>query len=159
MAMLEVNNIHTYYGNIEALRGVSLEVNAGEVVTLIGANGAGKSTTLRTISGLLQPRVGQIKLNGEDLAAYPAHERVFKGIAMVPEGRGVFSRLSVEENLEMGAYSRARPDRSRPGARLCAFPAPEGAPRPGGRYALWWRAANAGYWPRLDGAPQTAAHG
>ena len=107
MAMLEVNNIHTYYGNIEALRGVSLEVNAGEVVTLIGANGAGKSTTLRTISGLLQPRVGQIKLNGEDLAAYPAHERVFKGIAMVPEGRGVFSRLSVEENLEMGAYSRS----------------------------------------------------
>ncbi|HEY4717744.1 MAG TPA: ABC transporter ATP-binding protein [Anaerolineales bacterium] len=105
--MLEVNNIHTYYGNIEALRGVSLEVNAGEVVTLIGANGAGKSTTLRTISGLLQPRVGQIKLNGEDLAAYPAHERVFKGIAMVPEGRGVFSRLSVEENLEMGAYSRS----------------------------------------------------
>jgi len=107
MAMLEVNNIHTYYGNIEALRGVSLEVNAGEVVTLIGANGAGKSTTLRTISGLLQPRVGQIKLNGEDLAAYPAHERVFKGIAMVPEGSGVFSRLSVEENLEMGAYSRS----------------------------------------------------
>jgi len=89
------------------LHGVTLHVEAGEIVTLIGANGAGKSTTLRTISGLLQPRVGQIKLNGEDLAAYPAHERVFKGIAMVPEGRGVFSRLSVEENLEMGAYSRS----------------------------------------------------
>ncbi len=107
MAMLEVKDIHTYYGNIEALKGVSLEVNEGEIVTLIGANGAGKSTTLRTISGLLQPRQGQIKFNGEDLANFRAHERVFKGIAMVPEGRGVFSRLSVEENLEMGAYSRS----------------------------------------------------
>jgi branched-chain amino acid transport system ATP-binding protein len=107
MAMLEVKNLHTYYGNIEALKGVSLEVNEGEIVTLIGANGAGKSTTLRTISGLLQPRQGQIKFNGEDLANLRAHERVFKGIAMVPEGRGVFSRLSVEENLEMGAFSRS----------------------------------------------------
>ncbi|HEX9596017.1 MAG TPA: ABC transporter ATP-binding protein, partial [Anaerolineales bacterium] len=104
---LEVKNLHTYYGNIEALKGVSLEVNEGEIVTLIGANGAGKSTTLRTISGLLQPRQGQIKFNGEDLANLRAHERVFKGIAMVPEGRGVFSRLSVEENLEMGAFSRS----------------------------------------------------
>ena len=108
MAMLEVKNLHTYYGNIEALKGVSLEVNEGEIVTLIGANGAGKSTTLRTISGLLQPRQGQIKFNGEDLANLRAHERVFKGIAMVPEGRGVFSRLSVEENLEMGAFSRSK---------------------------------------------------
>lgn len=106
MAMLDVKDIHTYYGNIHALKGVSLEVNQGEIVTLIGANGAGKTTTLRTISGLLKPRVGQIKLNGEDLAAYPAHELVYKGIAMVPEGRGVFSKLTAEENLEMGAYSR-----------------------------------------------------
>ena len=106
MAMLEVNNIHTYYGNIHALKGVSLEVNQGEIVTLIGTNGAGKTTTLRTISGLLQPREGSIKLNGEDVLASPAHERVFTGISMVPEGRGVFSRLTVEENLEMGAYSR-----------------------------------------------------
>src|SRR3972149_2300247 len=107
MPLLEVNDVHTYYGNIEALKGVSLEVNQGEIVTLIGANGAGKSTTLRTICGLLQPRLGRIKFDGEDLATYRADERVFKGIAMVPEGRGVFSRLSVEENLEMGAYSRS----------------------------------------------------
>jgi branched-chain amino acid transport system ATP-binding protein len=108
MKMLEVKDIHTYYGNIQALKGVSLDVNQGEIVTLIGANGAGKTTTLRTISGLLKPRIGHIKLNGEDLAAYPAHELVFKGIAMVPEGRGVFSKLTVEENLEMGAYSRSQ---------------------------------------------------
>ena len=107
MPLLEVNDVHTYYGNIETLKGVSLEVNQGEIVTLIGANGAGKSTTLRTICGLLQPRLGRIKFDGEDLATYRADERVFKGIAMVPEGRGVFSRLSVEENLEMGAYSRS----------------------------------------------------
>jgi branched-chain amino acid transport system ATP-binding protein len=106
MAMLEVNNIHTYYGNIHALKGISLEVNQGEIVTLIGANGAGKTTTLRTICGLLTPREGTIKLNGEDLTKYPAHELVYKGVAMVPEGRGVFAKLTVEENLEMGAYSR-----------------------------------------------------
>lgn len=106
MAMLEVNNIHTYYGNIHALKGITLEVNEGEIVTLIGANGAGKTTTLRTICGLLKPREGHIKLNGEDLIHYPAHDLVFKGIAMVPEGRGVFAKLTVEENLEMGAYSR-----------------------------------------------------
>lgn len=106
MAMLEINNIHTYYGNIHALKGISLEVNQGEIVTLIGANGAGKTTTLRTISGLIKPREGSVTLNGEDLSQFKAHELVYKGIAMVPEGRGVFARLSVEENLEMGAYSR-----------------------------------------------------
>jgi branched-chain amino acid transport system ATP-binding protein len=106
MAMLDVNDIHTYYGNIHALKGVSLEVNQGEIVTLIGANGAGKTTTLRTISGLLKPSEGTIKLNGEDLTTYHAHELAYKGIAMVPEGRGIFSKLTAEENLEMGAYSR-----------------------------------------------------
>ncbi len=106
MAMLEVNNIHTYYGNIHALRGVSITVNEGEIVTLIGANGAGKTTTLRTISGLLKPRIGHIVLEGEDLEKYPAHEIVYKGVAMVPEGRGIFSRLTVAENLDMGAFSR-----------------------------------------------------
>ncbi len=106
MAMLEVKDIHTYYGNIHALKGISLEVEQGEIVTLIGANGAGKTTTLRTISGLLRPREGYIKLNGEDLALYPPHELVFKGIAMVPEGRGVFAQLTAEENLGMGAFSR-----------------------------------------------------
>ncbi len=106
MAMLEVNDIHTYYGNIHALKGISLEVNEGEVVTLIGANGAGKTTTLRTISGLLAPRTGTITLNGEDISGKSAHELVYMGVAMVPEGRGVFSKLTVLENLEMGAYSR-----------------------------------------------------
>ncbi len=107
MALLEVNSIHTYYGNIHALKGISLEVNEGEIVTLIGANGAGKTTTLRTISGLLRPREGHVKFNGEDLIKYPAHEIVFQGITMVPEGRGVFAQLTVDENLEMGAFSRS----------------------------------------------------
>jgi branched-chain amino acid transport system ATP-binding protein len=106
MAMLEVNNIHTYYGNIHALKGVSLQVEEGEIVSLIGANGAGKTTTLRTISGLLKPREGSITLNGDDLTKYPSHEMVYQGIAMVPEGRGVFSRLTVLGNIELGAYSR-----------------------------------------------------
>lgn len=106
MTMLTVNDIHTYYGNIHALKGISIQVEEGEIVTLIGANGAGKTTTLRTISGLLKPRQGTVMLNGDDLTQYPAHELVFQGIAMVPEGRGVFTRLSVLENLEMGAYSR-----------------------------------------------------
>lgn len=106
MAMLEVNNIHTYYGNIHALRGVSLTVEEGEIVSLIGANGAGKTTTLRTITGLLQPRHGEVILEGENLNQYKAHDVVFKGVAMVPEGRGVFARLTVSENLDMGAFSR-----------------------------------------------------
>ncbi len=107
MAMLELENIHTYYGNIHALKGISLTVEKGEIVTLIGANGAGKSTTLRTITGLLRPREGTVKLNDENLSKYKAHDLVFKGIAMVPEGRGIFARLTVTENLDMGAYSRA----------------------------------------------------
>jgi branched-chain amino acid transport system ATP-binding protein len=106
MAMLELDAIHTYYGNIHALKGISLTVDQGEIVTLIGANGAGKSTTLRTITGLLKPRQGSVKLKGEDLAKHKAHDIVYKGIAMVPEGRGIFARLSVTENLDMGAYSR-----------------------------------------------------
>ncbi len=106
MSMLEVNNIHTYYGNIHALKGISLHVDQGEIVTLIGANGAGKTTTLRTICGLLKPREGNVRLNGEDLEKYHAHDVVYRGVAMVPEGRGIFSKLTVSENLEMGAYSR-----------------------------------------------------
>jgi len=108
MPMLEVENIHAYYGNIHALKGLSLTVEKGEIVTLIGANGAGKTTTLRNISGLMKPREGHVRLEGEDLAPYKPHEVVFKGIAMVPEGRRIFARLTVAENLEMGAYSRKR---------------------------------------------------
>ena len=106
MPMLEVNNIHTYYGNIHALKGISLMVEKGEIVTLIGANGAGKTTTLRTISGLLRPREGNIAFEGEDTLHIPPHQLPSKGIAMVPEGRGIFSRLTVAENLDMGAYVR-----------------------------------------------------
>ncbi|TET97200.1 MAG: ABC transporter ATP-binding protein [Anaerolineales bacterium] len=105
--MLEVHNLHTYYGNIHALKGLTISVDEGEIVTLIGANGAGKTTTLRTISGLLQPREGSIVFEGDDLLSYSAHEIVYKGIAMVPEGRGIFAKLSVSENLDMGAYSRS----------------------------------------------------
>jgi len=106
MALLEVNDIHTYYGNIHALKGISLTVDKGEIVTLIGANGAGKTTTLRTISGLIKPRQGNIVFENEDTEKYAAHALVFKGIAMVPEGRGIFAKMSVRENLEMGAYHR-----------------------------------------------------
>jgi len=104
--MLEVNNITTYYGNIQALRGISLTVEEGEIVSLIGANGAGKTTTLRSISRLINLREGNITLSGEDLIKFKAHELVYKGIAMVPEGRGIFAKLTVAENLEMGAFSR-----------------------------------------------------
>ena len=107
MALLEVNDVHAYYGNIHALKGISLTVEKGEIVSLIGGNGAGKTTTLRTISGLLKPRTGSVTLDNVDLTQYRAHELVSKGIAMVPEGRGVFARLSVAENLKMGAFHRS----------------------------------------------------
>jgi branched-chain amino acid transport system ATP-binding protein len=106
MTALEVHNVHTYYGHIHALKGISITVDEGEIVTLIGGNGAGKSTTLKTISGLLRPREGYVKLYGEDLIDYAAHEIVSKGVVQVPEGRQVFARLTVHENLEMGAFSR-----------------------------------------------------
>jgi len=105
MALLEVENLHTYYGQIHALKGVSLTVDKGEIVTLIGANGAGKSTMLKTTSGLLRPRQGSIRLEGEDLTQYRPHEIVVKGVVQVPEGRRVFGRLTVLENLEMGAFA------------------------------------------------------
>jgi branched-chain amino acid transport system ATP-binding protein len=104
--MLEVIDLHTYYGNIHALKGISLTVEQGEIVTLIGGNGAGKTTTLRTITGLIKPREGHVLLNGEDLTVYKAHDIVYKGVAMIPEGRGIFARLSVAENLDLGAYTR-----------------------------------------------------
>jgi branched-chain amino acid transport system ATP-binding protein len=106
MAFLEVKDIHTYYGNIEALKGISLEVNEGECVTLIGSNGAGKSTTLRSISGLTPPRTGSIKLAGEEISLLPPQEIVGRGISQSPEGRKCFSRMTVRENLELGAYLR-----------------------------------------------------
>ena len=104
--MLKIDNIHVYYGAIHALKGVSLEVHKGEIVTLIGANGAGKSTTLRTVSGLLAPKSGGISFLRENIAGMPAHEIVKHGISQVPEGRRIFAEMSVQENLEMGAFTR-----------------------------------------------------
>ena len=104
--LLELDNLHVFYGNIEALKGISLNVARGEIVTLIGSNGAGKSTTLRAISGTHRPRSGSIRLAGSAIHNLPPHEIVSKGIAHSPEGRKVFSRMSVFENLQMGAYAR-----------------------------------------------------
>jgi branched-chain amino acid transport system ATP-binding protein len=106
--MLVVDNVHTYYGQIHALQGVTLEVVEGEVVTLIGANGAGKTTTLKTISGLLHARVGSVKFEGEDITKVAPHKLVERGIGHAPEGRRIFSRLTVLENLQMGAFSRPK---------------------------------------------------
>jgi branched-chain amino acid transport system ATP-binding protein len=106
MALLDVDDIHTFYGNIEALKGISLEVEEGEVVTLIGSNGAGKSTTLRSISGLTPPRTGTIRFDGSDISATPPQDIVQLGISQSPEGRHCFARMTVRENLELGAYLR-----------------------------------------------------
>jgi branched-chain amino acid transport system ATP-binding protein len=106
MPLLDVKGIHTYYGAIHALKGISLHVEEGEIVTLIGANGAGKSTTLNTICGLYHPAQGSIHLEGETIHALPAHQIVMRGVSQAPEGRRVFARLNVTENLEMGAYAR-----------------------------------------------------
>jgi branched-chain amino acid transport system ATP-binding protein len=108
MALLELRDVHTYYGNIHALKGISMEVEQGEIVTLIGANGAGKSTTLKTISGLLRPRTGEIWFDGERLDGIPAHHVVAKGICQAPEGRRIFPKMTVRENLEMGAFLRTK---------------------------------------------------
>jgi branched-chain amino acid transport system ATP-binding protein len=108
MALLELEDVHTYYGQIHALKGLSIAVNEAEIVTLIGGNGAGKSTTLNTISGLLHPRQGKIHLAGEDITSTKAHEVVMKGVVQVPEGRRIFARLTVTENLEMGAFTQPK---------------------------------------------------
>jgi branched-chain amino acid transport system ATP-binding protein len=109
-AMLDVQDITTYYGNIQALKGVTLHVNQGEIVTLIGSNGAGKTTTLQTISGLLRPRTGTINLGGRLISDKPAHVVAGMGVAQAPEGRRIFNRMSVMENLELGAFSHGKPD-------------------------------------------------
>ena len=105
--ILKVDDINVYYGSIHAIKGISFEVGEGEVVTLIGANGAGKSTTLNTISGLLRSRTGSIQFMGEDLGKLPPHKTLSKGLALVPEGRRIFLQMTVQENLEMGAYTQS----------------------------------------------------
>lgn len=113
MAMLEVENVHAYYGKIHALKDISLTVEKGEIVTLIGANGAGKSSTLRAMSGLLRPREGKIRFDGEDLTNLLPHKIVTKGIIQVPEGRRIFGQLTVLENLDMGAFTCRDPNLNR----------------------------------------------
>jgi branched-chain amino acid transport system ATP-binding protein len=108
MPLLELRDVHTYYGNIHALKGISIHIEDGEIVTLIGSNGAGKSTTLKTISGLLRPREGEVWFEGQRLDGTPAHDIVAKGISQAPEGRRIFPRLTVQENLEMGAFQRPK---------------------------------------------------
>src|SRR6266513_2238660 len=110
MMLLEVDDIHAFYGAIEALKGVSLTVDEGEVVTLIGSNGAGKSTTLRSISGLTPPSAGAVRFAGEEITRQQAQEIVDRGIALAPEGRHVFSRMTVRENLDLGAHRRRGPE-------------------------------------------------
>ena len=110
MPMLELEDVHSFYGTIEALKGISLTVEEGEIVTLIGSNGAGKSTTLRSISGLTPPRVGSIKFKGEHIGETPPQEIVRKGISLSPEGRKIFPRMTVRENLDLGAYLRRDAD-------------------------------------------------
>jgi branched-chain amino acid transport system ATP-binding protein len=105
MSLLELDNVHSYYGHIHALHGISLRVEEGEIVTLIGANGAGKSTTLRTISGLIRPRQGSVRLGDQNITNLPPYQIVQRGVGHVPEGRGIFPRLTVRENLEMGAFT------------------------------------------------------
>ena len=108
MSLLKVDDLHVYYGAIHAIKGVSFEVNEGEIVTLIGANGAGKSTTLNTVAGLLRPRSGSITFDGKNLASIPANKTVSLGMALCPEGRRIFQQMTVRENLEMGGFTRPK---------------------------------------------------
>jgi len=112
MALLELDGVDAYYGHIQALRGISLTVERGEIVTLIGSNGAGKTTTLRTVAGVMRPRQGMVRFDGRDLAKVPANQIVRLGIAHAPEGRRIFARMTVRENLELGAYARGKVDLS-----------------------------------------------
>jgi branched-chain amino acid transport system ATP-binding protein len=121
--LLELKNVHTYYGHIHALQGIDLTVNRDEIVTLIGSNGAGKTTTLKTISGLLHAREGQVFFDGKDITRTPAHQLVSMGIAQAPEGRRIFSRLTVLENLQMGGFTRTAAERAQDLERsLTLFP-------------------------------------
>ncbi len=144
--MLSVYNINVWYGAIHAIKDISFNVNEGEIVALIGANGAGKSTTLKTVSGLLRSKTGSIKFMGEDITHTPADKLVSKGLAQVPEGRRAFLQMTVEENLEMGAYTQPK----------STVAAPEGAPSPGRRHPFGRRAADARYGPRPYEQPQAA---
>jgi branched-chain amino acid transport system ATP-binding protein len=155
--ILKLSNIESYYGPIQAIRGISLEVPRGQIVTLLGANGAGKTTVLKTISGILDPQKGSIEFLGKSIQRMEADKIVRLGLSHVPEGREVFPFLSVRENLMMGAYPRSGRRRSRTGLRL--FPAAERANQPAGRSAFRRRAADAGDRPGADEPSDPAAAG
>ncbi len=152
-------DIHTYYGSIHALKGISLEVQEGEIVTLLGANGAGKSTTLRSINGLNRPRQGAIRFLGRDITSVPAHEIVKRGIAQSPEGRRLFPRMTRDREPRDGRVPALGPagDPRGHGSRLRALPASAGAAGPEGRDDVGRRAADVRDRPCADGAPQAAA--
>ena len=158
--MLKVKDINVYYGKIHALKNVSFEVRPGEVVALIGANGAGKSTTLKTVSGMMHSRTGSIEFLGEDITHTPSHNLVYKGLAHVPEGRRIFQQMTVLENLEMGGFTR--PDKEIPGSieqMFELFPRLKERQKQIGGDALRRRAADAGYGPGADQPPQAADAG
>jgi ABC-type branched-subunit amino acid transport system ATPase component len=158
MPILELRDVRVRYGAIEAVRGISLSAEQGQIVTLIGGNGAGKTTTLKTISGLMHPVGGEILFKGEPIHGRTAHEIVRLGICQSPEGRHIFPRMSVKENLEMGAYGRnAVGRRLRP--RVHPLPGAEGTARAGRWHAVGWRAADAGDRARAHGTPDVAAAG
>ena len=155
--LLEVDDIEVRYGAIRALKGISFHANAGEIVALLGANGAGKTTTQKTVSGMLRPSQGEIRFEGKRIDGIPAHELISLGICHVPEGRHVFPRMTVEENLEIGAFrfKTDRPRRHRQGPRPVP-PAARALP-PAGRHALRRRAADARDRPCADGQAAPAA--
>ena len=159
MALLEVNEIHAHYGGIEALKGVSLSVDEGEVVTLIGSNGAGKSTTLRAITGLTPASSGSVVIDGEDVTRVPAHEIVDRGIALSPEGRHCFPRMTVRENLDLGAYRRRKDTSVAEDLERVfeLFPRLQGAREAEGRHDVRRRTADARDGPRADGQAQGPA--
>ena len=154
--LLEVNDLNVYYGAIHALQGISFHVEKGEIVTLIGANGAGKSTTLNAISGIVRARGGSIKFKGEPITKSPAHDIVKMGVVQVPEGRQIFAPLTVKENLDMGAFTRsdAKGHQEEPGAGVSELPAPQGAAESVRRDALRRRAADVGDGPGLMSEPE-----
>ena len=157
MTLLEVTNLRTRYGAIEALKGISLTVAEGEVVTLIGSNGAGKTTTLRSISGLTPASAGKIVFAGEEITRVPAHEIVVRGIALAPEGRHCFARMTVRENLDLGAHRRRGPEIAEDLARVYElFPQLKERDAAEGRHDVGRRAADARDRPRPDGPAQAA---
>lgn len=158
--LLKVEGINVYYGAIHAIKDISFQVNQGEIVTLIGANGAGKTTTLQTVSGLLRSKTGSILFDGQDINTVSADKLVGRGLAQVPEGRRVFLQMSVEENLEMGAYTQPPAGVPRDLEMVYdLFPRLKDAPQPGGGYAVRRRAADAGHGPRPHVPPQAADAG